>query len=641
MDKRILGIDLGSTNSAVSVIENGKAIIVVNEEGRRTTPSVIALKNGERKVGEAAKRQRVVHPKETVSIIKRFMGADFNSFECQEALKKVPYKIINKDNKARVVIEDREYSPEELSSYIISKLKKCAEDYVGGEIKDAVITVPAYFNDSQRTATKVAGELAGLNVLRIINEPTAAILSSDIDIKKGEKNIMVCDFGGATTDFSVCNLSEGLTEVLSTYGDVFLGGSDIDNAIAEWILNSFNEEHGVNLKDDAQAMQRVLEAAEMAKIELSNSTSTDINLPYICSKDATPLHLQCTLTRAKFNQLAQPLIDRLIKCGKESLSKANLKPNELNGILLVGGSCRCLNVQEALTKEFGVDLLKSANLDEAVSLGAAIQANIIVGGEGSSDMVLLDVTPLSMGIETMGGVMTKLIDANTTIPCKKSQIFTTAVDNQPSVDIHILQGERPMAKDNKTIGMFQLADILPARRGVPQIEVTFDIDANGILNVSAKDKGTGKEQSIKIEASNGLSDDEIEKIKKEAKEHEAADKKMKEEVDIINNGDAMVFQTEKQIEEYGDKITSEGKQALEELVTKLKDALKNKNISDIKDNTDKINTQWQKITSEMYANTGANGTPNFEEMLKNAAQGAKTETSNGDNVTDADFEEVK
>lgn len=642
MDKRILGVDLGSTFSSVSVIENGKAIIVVNEEGRRTTPSVIGLKNGERKVGESAKRQRVVNPRQTISIIKRFMGADFNSPECQEAMKKVPYEIINKDGKSRVLVEDREYSPEELSSYIISKLKKSAEDYVGGEIKDAVITVPAYFNDSQRMATKVAGELAGLNVLRIINEPTAAILSSEIDTKKGEKNIMVCDFGGATTDFSVCNLSDGLIEVLSTYGDVFLGGSDIDNIIAEWVLSSFNEENGVNLKDDAQAMQRVLEASEMAKIELSSSTSTEINLPYICSKDGSPLHLQCTLTRAKFNQLTQPLIDRLIACGKESLSKAGLKANELNGILLVGGSCRCLNVQEALEKEFGVELLKSANLDEAVALGAAIQANIIVGGEGSSDMVLLDVTPLSMGIETMGGVMTKLIDANTTIPCKKSQIFTTAENNQSMVSIHILQGERPMANDNKTIGIFQLIDIPPAKRGVPQIEVTFDIDANGILNVSAKDKGTGKEESIKIEASNGLSDDEIEKIKKEAKEHEEADKKMKEEVDIINNGDSMVFQTEKQIEEYGDKISSDGKQALEELVEKLKASLKDKNISDIKENTEKLNTQWQKVSSEMYSQNASNGTPDFEEMMKNAAQGNNaSSTSNGDNVTDADFEEVK
>lgn len=642
MSKRVIGIDLGSTSSAVSVIENGKAIIVVNEEGRRTTPSVIGLKNGERKVGESAKRQRVVFPASTISIIKRFMGADFNSVECQEAMKKVPYEIINKDGKVRVVVEDREYTPEELSSYIISKLKKSAEDYIGGEVKDVVITVPAYFNDTQRNSTKVAAELANLNVLRIINEPTASILASDIDIKKGEKNIMVCDFGGATTDFSVCNLSEGITEVLSTYGDVFLGGSDIDNAIADWVISSFNEENGVDLKNDAQAFQRVLEAVEMAKIELSSSTSSEVNLPYICTKDSTPLHLLCTLTRAKFNQLTQPLIDRLIACGKESLKKSKLKSNELNGILLVGGSCRCLNVQEALSKEFGVELLKSVNLDEAVALGAATMANIIVGGEGSSDMVLLDVTPLSMGIETMGGVMTKLVDANTTIPCRKSQIFTTGVDNQPTVNINVLQGERPMARDNKSIGMFQLADILPARRGVPQIEVSFDIDANGIINVSAKDKGTGKEQSIKIESKNSLSSDEIERIKQEAKEHEAEDKKLKEEADVINEGDSMVFQTEKQLEELGDKITAEGKKSLEEIIEALKSSLKDKNISDIKSNTDKVNKEWQKISSEMYAKTSGDGAPDFEEMIKNASQGGGASSKNeGDNITDADFEEVK
>ena len=635
--KRILGIDLGSTNSAVSVIENGKAVIVVNEEGGRTTPSVIALKNGERKVGESAKRQRVVNPKETVSIIKRFMGADYNSEECKKAMKKVSYDIVEKNGMVRVKIEDREYSPEELSSFILSKLKKCAEDYVGGEIKDAVITVPAYFNDAQRTATKVAGELAGLNVLRIINEPTAAILSSDINVNDGEKNIMVCDFGGSTTDFSVCNLSDGITEVLSTYGDVFLGGSDIDNVIADWVVEKFKDDNKIDLSKDVQAMQRIVEASEKAKIELSSSMSTDISLPYICVKDGTPLHLNYTINRAKFEQLTRPIVERLINCGRESVKKSGLKYSDLNGILLVGGSCRCPNVQKALSDEFGVELIKSANLDEAVALGAAIQANIIVGGEGSSDMVLLDVTPLSIGIETMGGVMTKLIEANTTIPCRKSQIFTTAADNQPAVDIRVLQGERPMASDNKIIGNFQLTDILPARRGVPQIEVTFDIDANGILNVSAKDKGTGKEQSIRIESRGGLSDEEVEKIKMEAKEHEESDKKAKEEADIMNEGDSTLFQSENFLNEYSDKITEENKKKIKEACDKLKESINKRNVNEIKADTKKLNEIWSNVSSEIYSKTSfdtSNG--GFGDFMN----GAKKD-NNDSHMNDSDFEEVK
>lgn len=640
MSKRVIGIDLGSGFSCVAIIENGKAVVVTNSEGSRTTPSVIGLKNGERKVGESAKRQRVVNPKQTVSYIKRFMGATYDN--CKNTIDKVSYDVINKDGKPRIIIEEKEYSPEELSSFILTKLKKTAEDYAGEEITDAVITVPAWFGQEERESTKLAGELAGLNVLRIINEPTAAILAANIDIKSGDKKVLVADVGNGTTDFSVIEVSEGVCEVLASRGDVFLGGADFDNAIADWLISDFKNEYGVDLSQDVQSLQRILEASEKAKIELSSAMSSEINLPYITSVDGQPKHLVKSLNRAKFESLTSGLVNRIIKCGKDAVSAASVSNSDIDIVLLVGGQNRSLNIQEALKKEFGRELTKTANLDEVVAEGACLQANIIVGGDGSNDMVLLDVTPLSMGIETMGGVMTKLVEANTTIPCRKNQIFTTGADNQPEVSINVLQGERSMAKDNKTIGMFQLVDILPARRGVPQIEVQFDIDANGIITVSAKDKGTGKEQSIKIESKNSLSSDEIERIKQEAREHEVEDKKLKEEADIVNEGDSMVFQTEKQIEELGDKITAEGKKSLEEIIESLKVSLKDKNISDIKSNTDKVNKEWQKISSDMYSKTSGDGAPDFEEMLKNASQGANTSSKNeSDNITDAEFEEVK
>lgn len=642
---KVIGIDLGSTNSCVSVMEGNIPTVIVNNEGSRTTPSIIGLKNGERKVGEMAKRQRVVNPKETVSIIKRFMGCTYE--ECLEACKHVSYDIVNKGGYPKMMIEGREYSPEELSSFILTKMKQIAEDYLGETITDAVITVPAYFSDAARNATKMAGELAGLNVLRIIAEPTAALLASNLDVKNDERKVMVVDFGGATLDFSVAEISDGMIEIKSSKGDMFCGGSDIDTLISDWLISSFKEETGVNLKDDAQALQRVVEAAEKAKIELSSSSTTEINLPYISVNENTPVHLVKTLTKAKFEQIIQPVIDKIIKCGKEALEASGFKSSELNGILLVGGSCRIPILQEELKRIFQVEIYKTANLDECVSLGATVQGSIIKGD--STDMLLVDVTPLSLGIETMGGIMTKLVEANTTIPIKKTEIFTTAEDNQPTVSIKVLQGERSMAKDNKTIGLFNLDNILPARRGTPKIEVSFDIDVNGILTVAAKDVGTGKEQKITIESKSGLSQEEIDRIKKEAEEFAIQDKKEKEEIEKLNKADSLSFQTEKQMEEFKDKISDDEKNKLTEILSELKDVVKNKVVDKVDFLEKKLTDTWTSISSKLYSNIdsnpfanmgGDNPFSNFNFNSQTPSEDKNSSTSTNE-VQDTEFEEVK
>jgi len=630
---KIIGIDLGTTNSCVSVMEGSEPVVIANSEGKRTTPSVVAfVEGGERKVGDPAKRQAITNPTKTISSIKRFMGSSFD--EVKKEIGRMPYKVVKGDNNTpRVVIDDRKYSPQEISAMILQKMKKTAEDYLGQEVTDAVVTVPAYFNDSQRQATKEAGEVAGLTIKRIINEPTAAALAYGLDKKGIDQKIVVFDFGGGTHDVSILELGDGVFEVLSTDGDTHLGGDDVDEEIISWLADEFKKDEGLDLRKDPMALQRLKEAAEKAKIELSSSTSTEINLPYIMPVDGVPKHLVRTLQRSKFEQLIAKIVERTIAPCRSALKNAGLSTSDINEVILVGGSTRIPVIQDAVKNFFGKEASKGVNPDEVVAVGAAIQGGVLTGEV--KDVLLLDVIPLSLGIETMGGVFTKLIDANTTIPTNKSETFSTASDNQPSVDIHVLQGERSMSADNKTLGRFQLTDIPAAQRGVPQIEVTFDIDANGIMNISAKDKGTGKEQSIKIEASSGLSDEEIEKMKAEAEANADADKKKKEEVELINKADSLIFQTERQLKEYGDKISEDKKQPIEDALAELKKEFEAKNMENLDPAMEKLNEVFQAASQEMYEAANAAG--------EGAEAGAEaTETGNPeDEVTDVDFEEVE
>lgn len=600
---KIIGIDLGSTLSEVAIVEGGQPTIIVNEEGSRTTPSVIAFLDNERKVGSAAKRQAITNPKGTVNLIKRFMGGTYD--EIKDNVTHVQYDVINSNGYPRVKIGEKEFTPEELSAVILTKMKQIAEDYLQEEVTEAVITVPAYFNDAQRDATKKAGEIAGLNVRRIIAEPTAAILASNIDMEKGGK-YMVVDYGGSTLDFSIADISDNVVEILSSNGDVYCGGSDLDKTVTEYIVSEFKNAENVDLTTDAMAMSRIMEAAEKAKMELSTASSTDINLPYITAVDGLPKHLTMTLTKSKFEQLIDGEVTKVINLGKEAIRKANISVNDLDGILLVGGSTRIPKVQDELTKAFNKPLLKNVNVDEVVALGAAVQGSILSGEK--NDVLLLDVTPLSLGIDTMGGVMATIVEANTTIPCSKSQIFTTAMDNQPSVTIVVAQGNRSMTKDNKQIGVFNLDGIAPAMRGIPQIEVTFDIDANGILSVSAVDKGTGKEQKITIESKSSLSDEDIERMKREAEEYADEDKKAKERVETLNMADTMCFSIEKSIAEFGDKVSDEQKETINTQIAKVREAIKNGNIDDVVSSQKELENIWNPIVSEIYkSQTPENG----------------------------------
>ena len=633
---KIIGIDLGTTNSCVAVFEGNEPVVIANSEGKRTTPSVIGfVKDGERKVGDPAKRQAITNPTNTVYSIKRFMGEPWNLVE-KEA-QSMPYKVVNENGFPRVDIDGRKYTPQEISAMTLQKMKKTAEDYLGQEVTDAVITVPAYFSDSQRQATKEAGTIAGLNVQRIVNEPTAAALAYGVDKSDKDMNIAVFDLGGGTFDISILNFGGGVFEVLSTNGDTHLGGDDFDRVIIDWLADGFKADEGIDLRKDPMAMQRLKEAAEKAKIELSSSTSTEINLPYISAEGGVPKHLVKTLTRAQFEQLAHNLIQACLVPCQNAMRDAGLQTSDIDEVILVGGSSRIPAVQTLVKNYFGKEPSKGVNPDEVVAVGAAIQGAVLNKEEGVGNIVLLDVTPLTLGIETMGGVMTKLIESNTTIPCKKSETFSTAADNQTEVTIHVLQGERPMAAQNKSIGQFNLTGIAPARRGVPQIEVTFDIDANGILNVSAKDKATGKEQAIRIEASSGLSDEEIKRMKAEAEANAAADKAEREKVDKLNQADSMIFTTENFLKDNADKIPADQKPAIETALQQLKDAHKAQDLAAIDTATAALNQAVQAASAQMYGQGGPQaGAQGFQ-----GAQGAQQEGPKADDIQDADFEEVK